>query len=275
MNIVTDCTLWVYFTTRFVHSRSRVDLDSIMRDLALGPTFRANWLYIVTWNNAVVQSRIVLVLIWHVPKWLFSELGMFEVNMYRIEYVPQWRVPKWSCPKTSVAHCTEQWRLVTDSNELNFVNMPVAKLYSHLKVFNVNKVAIGYGIVLIPLVYFPFRCTLSLYCQCVYVHIVKSCPQRTEWIEDLIPTHFHFHPNKQPNGSVVSRDLLKFIYIRGSLTKPVTCWQISKWFFFIFENVNDLALKCKKNYGTAPKIGKVMKHCVQKGWKSKNGENSC
>ena len=42
----------------------------------------------------------------------------------------------------------------------------------------------------------------------------------------------------------------------------------------IFENVDDLASKCNKNYGAAAKIGKVMKDCVQKGEESKNGENS-
>ena len=36
-------------------------------------------------------------------------------------------------------------------------------------------------------------------------------------------------------------------------------------FFFIFENVDDLASKCKKNDGAAAKIGKVMKDYVQKG----------
>ena len=33
----------------------------------------------------------------------------------------------------------------------------------------------------------------------------------------------------------------------------------------IFKNVDDLASKCKNNYGAAAKIGKVMKDYVQKG----------
>ena len=50
---------------------------------------------------------------------------------------------------------------------------------------------------------------------------------------------------------------------------------MSKRFFFcIFENVDDVASKCKNNYGAAAKIGKVMKDCVQKGYESKNGENA-
>ena len=36
-------------------------------------------------------------------------------------------------------------------------------------------------------------------------------------------------------------------------------------FFCIFENVDDLASKCKNNYGAAAKIRKVMKDYVQKG----------
>ena len=36
-------------------------------------------------------------------------------------------------------------------------------------------------------------------------------------------------------------------------------------FFCIFENVDDLASKCKLNYGAAAKIAKVMKDYVQKG----------
>ena len=36
-------------------------------------------------------------------------------------------------------------------------------------------------------------------------------------------------------------------------------------FFCIFENVDDLASKCKNNYGAVAKIGKVMKDYVQKG----------
>ena len=36
-------------------------------------------------------------------------------------------------------------------------------------------------------------------------------------------------------------------------------------FFCIFENVDDLASKCKKNYAAATEIGKVMKNYVQKG----------
>ncbi len=45
-------------------------------------------------------------------------------------------------------------------------------------------------------------------------------------------------------------------------------WHVDKFqndFFCIFENVNDLASRCKKNDGAAAKIGKVMKDCVQKG----------
>ena len=38
-----------------------------------------------------------------------------------------------------------------------------------------------------------------------------------------------------------------------------------KMFFCIFENVDDLASKCKNNDGAAAKIGKVMKDYVQKG----------
>ena len=37
------------------------------------------------------------------------------------------------------------------------------------------------------------------------------------------------------------------------------------FFLHIFENVDDLASKCKNNYGAAAKIGKVMKDYVQKG----------
>ena len=36
-------------------------------------------------------------------------------------------------------------------------------------------------------------------------------------------------------------------------------------FFCIFENVDDLASKCKQNYGAATEIGKLMKDYVQKG----------
>ena len=36
-------------------------------------------------------------------------------------------------------------------------------------------------------------------------------------------------------------------------------------FFCIFENVDDLASKCKDNYGAAAKTSKVMKGYVQKG----------
>ena len=36
-------------------------------------------------------------------------------------------------------------------------------------------------------------------------------------------------------------------------------------FFYIFDNVDDLASKCKINYGAAAKISKVMKDYVQKG----------
>ena len=35
-------------------------------------------------------------------------------------------------------------------------------------------------------------------------------------------------------------------------------------FFCIFENVDDLASKCKNNYGAAANIGKIMKDYVQK-----------
>ena len=56
-----------------------------------------------------------------------------------------------------------------------------------------------------------------------------------------------------------------YLYMWGNLTKPVTYWQISKLFLCIFENVDDLASKCKNNYGAAAKISKVMKDSVQKG----------
>ena len=45
-------------------------------------------------------------------------------------------------------------------------------------------------------------------------------------------------------------------------------------FFCIFENVDDLASKCKNNYGAAAKIGKVMKDYVQKGKKVKTEKMS-
>ena len=37
------------------------------------------------------------------------------------------------------------------------------------------------------------------------------------------------------------------------------------FFLCIFENVDDLASKCKNNYGAAAKIRKVMKDYVEKG----------
>ena len=109
-------------------------------------------------------------------------------HMSRSDYVPNWICPEMACTEvvmseTSGASSTEQWRLVPDSKEPNFVNTAVAKLYSHVRISIVNKVAIFYEIVLIPHVCCSFRCTLSLYWQCVYVHARNSCPKRTEWSE--------------------------------------------------------------------------------------------
>ena len=141
-----------------------------------------------------MQSRIVRVPIWHIPNWLCSELGKS-----RSVYVPNWAcdvpkwlctelnmsrngvyIPKWSCPETSGGHgapWTEQWRLVTDSNE-----RVGRKRISHFKVSNVNKVAIFYGIVLIPLVRMLFLfmytfiiLTMRLGAQC------NSCPK---WLKE-------------------------------------------------------------------------------------------
>ena len=53
----------------------------------------------------------------------------------------------------------------------------VAKVYSHFKVSNVNKVAIFYGIVLIPLVCCSFRCTLSLKDHGDTTVILKTCDE--------------------------------------------------------------------------------------------------
>ena len=125
-----------------------------------------------------------------------------EVTMYRTEYVPKWRVPKWSCPETSGAPWTEQWRLVTDSNEPKFVNMLVAKVYSHFKVSNVNKSRyflrnrINSICMLLLSMYTFIILTMWL---CIVIQR-SSCQKRTEWSEDLIHTHIlkHFHPNKQP-----------------------------------------------------------------------------
>ena len=44
---------------------------------------------------------------------------------------------------------------------------------------NVNKVDIFCGIILIPLACSSFRCTLSLYYQCVYVHSITAA--QSEW----------------------------------------------------------------------------------------------
>ena len=54
------------------------------------------------------------------------------------ELEPDWRLDRLSVRTV----CTEQWRHVTDSNEPGFVSTPVAKVYSHFKVSNVNKVDI-------------------------------------------------------------------------------------------------------------------------------------
>ena len=69
-----------------------------------GPRTRANCLYIVTSNNAVVQSRIVIVPIYGIsPSDYDPNRACLEVTMYRIEYVPKWLVLKWPCPETSGA----------------------------------------------------------------------------------------------------------------------------------------------------------------------------
>ena len=56
----------------------------------------------------------------YVPNLICSEVAFTEVFMFR------------NVRRAS----TEQWRLVPDSNEPNFVNTAVAKLYSHFKVSN-------------------------------------------------------------------------------------------------------------------------------------------
>ncbi len=142
---------------------------------------------------------------------------MSRYDRSRSDYVPNWMcpemacVPKWSCPETSGAPSTEQWRLVPDSNEPIFINTAVAKLYSHFKVCNVNKVAIFYEIVLIPLVCCSFQCTLSLCWQCVYVHGVTAGQSE---LNEARAT------NKRTN-TVPSRDLLKFIYRLSLCVYPV------------------------------------------------------
>ena len=123
-----------------------------------------------------MQSRIVL------PNWICHEIACIVVVMSRNVWHP--------------VHQTVQWRLIPDSNEPNFVNTAVAKLYSHFKVSNVSKVAIFYAIVLIPLVCCSFRYTFIIYWN---AFMRNSWPKRTEWNEDLIHTNTmtNTHPNSR------------------------------------------------------------------------------
>ena len=86
----------------------------------------------------------------------------------------------------------------------------VAKVYSHFKVSNGYKVAIFYGIVLIPIVCCSFRCTLSLLLTMRLCAQRNSCPKRTEWSDTLqTNTYLHTHPNKVHRRQSCD---LKFIY---------------------------------------------------------------
>ena len=56
-----------------------------------------------------------------------------------------------------------------------------------------------------------------------------------------------------------------YIYVRQPHQTSDMFPNLKMIFFGIFENVDNLASKCKNNYGAASKIGKVMKDYVQKG----------
>ena len=55
------------------------------------------------------------------------------------------------------------------------------------------------------------------------------------------------------------------LYVRQPHQTSDMLTNFKMFFFGIFENVDDLASKCKNNYGAAAKISKVMKDYVQKG----------
>ena len=80
--------------------------------------------------NKILQSRIVLVPIWHVPKWLCSEASG----------------TRWTCG---------------DSSRVTMSTL-VAKVYFHFKVSNVSKVANLYGIVLFPCMWFIAMYTFAI-----------------------------------------------------------------------------------------------------------------
>ena len=56
-----------------------------------------------------------------------------------------------------------------------------------------------------------------------------------------------------------------YIYVRQPHQTSDMLTTFKMIFFCIFENVDDLASKCKNNYGAITKIGKVRKDYVQKG----------
>ena len=92
-----------------------------------------------------------------------------------------------------------QWWLVTDSNEPNFVNTAVAKLYSHFKVSNVNKVYNFYEIVLIPFVCCSSRCRLSSYIVNAFM-CMRVAAAQSELNEARISVIYtNTHPNTHPN----------------------------------------------------------------------------
>ena len=94
---------------------------------------------------------------------LCTELNTSRNDVYRSGHVP--KRPARPAPRNRTVAARRGLQRVRRSRK-----------YINTSKFPTVKVAIFYGIVLIPLVSLicPFRCTLSLYWQCVYVHSVTT-----------------------------------------------------------------------------------------------------
>ena len=130
---------------------------------------------------------------------------------------------------------TEQWRSVTDqviTIEQAYVVTTIqatreSRWIPRFAKVNVNKCDIFYWIVFIQLACSSFRCTLSLYWQCINVHSVTAAQSelnaaRIWYTQKSSPANTH------PNNRAPSRDLLKFIdrlrsYI-NAFTICTKCW---------------------------------------------------